>query len=794
MSVDVAGARAPCPHCGDEHSASVLKCPKTDLVLPLEGRVLAGRFRLVRELGRGGMAEVWLALNTAVDRLVAIKLIRPEVVKRKETVARFRSEARAAGRIEHPNICQIHDFGDSPIGPFMVMEYLRGKSLASLLSGSRKLEVGATAVIVSQALAGLAAAHREGIVHRDLKPENVFLHVPENGPAAVKLMDFGVSKLTDGSGEIQTEHGALLGTPEFMAPEQVGGAAAVDGRCDLWAVGAILYRALTGKLPFKGPTIAATLLELTNSEPQPIRSLAPHVPAALCEAVMRCMAKEREQRPTDAESFAVELEPFLTEVDLSKVLADPDAFTYVPSKEDLADVEAESARRAVDPSVIETVDAPEDEADEPAAVALGEGGAGDSGERQTLTRRAEDRDTKKFTPVKTDVTTLIRGVEEAKAETEAEAEAKPDPEPAKASVSGAELGTAADDVAALLPPPKPGAKGNKRKSKGASKSDRVVSGPSSSPEVAAGFVSRKSGVGDDEHDEDENTTVRRPAEPAGSSMWMWVAVAAVLGVGAWYFFFRTPTVEPREGAVVARAGGDTSEQPEPAAEDDGAAAGDSEASIDGGLTGGTTGSGVATGDGTTTAAMGTGAAAGDDVLVIDDDGGSGALDGGTTEAWDDDEDDDGDDDGADDGADDGSPAKTSGGGHRPSGSGGDGSNDGDDGEGPPPPDPGGTFRVGMFLVLKQPGPTSTHSEARKYCSRLAKQRHVGVSNWKLPNPAVAKQISRTTQLRKGKYWTSARHNGRAKVLVAGKTELASEDVEKRRIKALCIAKQPRPGD
>ena len=564
----------------------MLKCPKTDLVLPLEGRVLAGRFRLVRELGRGGMAEVWLALNTAVDRLVAIKLIRPEVVKRKETVARFRSEARAAGRIEHPNICQIHDFGDSPIGPFMVMEYLRGKSLASLLSGGRKLEVGAAAAIVREALAGLAAAHREGIVHRDLKPENVFLHVPENGPAAIKLMDFGVSKLTDGTGEIQTEHGALLGTPEFMAPEQVGGAAAVDGRCDLWAVGAILYRSLTGKLPFKGPTIAATLLELTNSEPQPIRSLAPHVPAALCEAVMRCMAKHREERPEDAETVAKDLEPFVSDVDLSRVLAEPDAFTFVPSAEDLADVESESARRKVDPSVIETLDAPDGEASEAALESGSEssgsddgaddrGGAGDSGERSTLSRRPEDRDTRKFTPIKTDVTTLIRetagddGADEeagAGAAAGAGAGAGAEAEAESESASASEGTSAADDIAALLPPPKPGLpKGALPKPGGKSKSDpEKVSGPASSPKVAAGFVGRQVPIedDDDERDEDEATTVRRPPEPGrGASMWLWIAVAAVLGVGAWWFFVRPPDREASATKVARGSAADEGEAP-----------------------------------------------------------------------------------------------------------------------------------------------------------------------------------------------------------------------------------------
>jgi eukaryotic-like serine/threonine-protein kinase len=299
-----------CPHCGKDHPPRQLKCPDTDLALPLEGRVLDGKFRFVKQLGRGGMAAVWAAVNTLVDRRVAIKLIRPEAGRSEETVARFRAEAKAAGRIGHPNVCEILDYGLGPLGPYIVMERLRGKSLGQLIRDEQRLPPALAAAIVRQALAGLEAAHRRGIIHRDLKPENVFVHQPEVGPPVVKIMDFGVSKFTDGSAEVETGHGALLGTPEYMSPEQYRGAARADVRTDVWAVGAILYKALTGKTAFGGASIPATLLMVTSDEPTPIDELVIGLPRGLVEVVERCLRKEPDERFQSAQAMADALAPF----------------------------------------------------------------------------------------------------------------------------------------------------------------------------------------------------------------------------------------------------------------------------------------------------------------------------------------------------------------------------------------------------------------------------------------------------------------------------------------------------
>ena len=299
-----------CPHCGGDHPPHLLKCPDTDLPLPLEGRILHGKFRFVRQLGKGGMAAVWAAVNTLVERRVAIKLIRPDAGRNEETVARFRAEGKAAGRIGHPNVCEILDFGLGPLGPYIVMERLRGKSLGQLIRDEERLDPALAVGIVRQALAGLEAAHRRGIIHRDLKPENLFVHQPEVGPPVVKIMDFGVSKFTDGSSEVETQHGALLGTPEYMSPEQFKGASRSDVRTDLWGMGAILYKALTGKTAFGGPSVAGTLLMVTTEDPTPIPELVRGVPPELVAIVDRCLRKDPDERFQSAQELCEELEPF----------------------------------------------------------------------------------------------------------------------------------------------------------------------------------------------------------------------------------------------------------------------------------------------------------------------------------------------------------------------------------------------------------------------------------------------------------------------------------------------------
>ena len=271
--------------------------------MPLEGRILDSKFRFTKLLGAGGMGAVWRAQNTRVRKAVAIKLMHPEFAGNPGILDRFRNEATAAGQIGSQHICDIYDFGASVLGPYIVLEMLNGKSFGELIQEYGRVDPGLAAIIMRQALTGLEAAHMVGIVHRDLKPENIFLHEPSPGRLLVKLMDFGISKFSQGGNDGKTGVGVLMGTPEYMSPEQAEGAAGVDQRTDIWAMGAILYKALTGVEAFGGATMAATLVALSTKEPKPIESFAPHVPANMIAVVRKCLAKD----PTDRYQSAREL-------------------------------------------------------------------------------------------------------------------------------------------------------------------------------------------------------------------------------------------------------------------------------------------------------------------------------------------------------------------------------------------------------------------------------------------------------------------------------------------------------
>ncbi|MBL9101782.1 MAG: serine/threonine protein kinase [Myxococcales bacterium] len=288
----------------------MLVCPKESKVLPLEGRLLDGKFRFAKLLGAGGMGAVWKAHNVRVKKSVAIKLMHPEFAGNPGILDRFRQEATAAGEIGSQHICDVYDFGPSILGPYIVLEMLNGRSLGELITQYGRVDPGLAAIVLRQALEGLEAAHRAGIVHRDLKPENIFLHEPSPGRLLVKLMDFGISKFSTGEGAGKTSAGVLMGTPEYMSPEQSEGAAAVDARTDIWAMGAILYKALTGVEAFAGATMAATLVAVATKEPRPITEFAPTCPPGLIAVVARCLAKSPAGRYANARELSDALAPF----------------------------------------------------------------------------------------------------------------------------------------------------------------------------------------------------------------------------------------------------------------------------------------------------------------------------------------------------------------------------------------------------------------------------------------------------------------------------------------------------
>jgi len=288
----------------------VLVCPKESKILPLEGRILDSKFRFTKLLGAGGMGAVWKAQNIRVRKSVAIKLMHPEFAGNPGILDRFRNEATAAGQIGSQHICDIYDFGASVLGPYIVLEMLNGNSFGEVIQKYGRVDPGLAAIVMRQALEGLEAAHRVGIIHRDLKPENIFLHEPTPGRLLVKLMDFGISKFSQGGNDGKTGVGVLMGTPEYMSPEQAEGAAGVDQRTDIWAMGAILYKALTGVEAFAGATMAATLVALATKEPKPIESLASHVPPEFVAVVRRCLNKDPEGRFQSAREMSDALAPF----------------------------------------------------------------------------------------------------------------------------------------------------------------------------------------------------------------------------------------------------------------------------------------------------------------------------------------------------------------------------------------------------------------------------------------------------------------------------------------------------
>lgn len=280
----------------------------------LPGTVLDGKYRLDEKIGSGGFGAVYRSTHIALDRTVAVKVLRPSPGNdTPEALARFRQEAVSTTRLNHPNAVTVTDFGVSSAGiAYLVMELLVGQTLKELLGEDCVLPIGRCVELLVPVAEALAAAHDAGIVHRDIKPDNVFIHRTDDGER-VKVLDFGIAKLVgEGSGsEVQgiTETGVILGTPDYMSPERLTGAP-VDGRADVYSIGVLLYRMLVGQLPFhieKGASPYAVALKLMIESPRPLREAAPDLPEAVERVILRSLAKNPEERPTAIE-FARELE------------------------------------------------------------------------------------------------------------------------------------------------------------------------------------------------------------------------------------------------------------------------------------------------------------------------------------------------------------------------------------------------------------------------------------------------------------------------------------------------------
>ena len=266
-----------------------------------------GKYDIVRVIGRGGMGMVYEALNTAIGKRVAMKFVDAEMARNKEAVARFQREAQAASAVESAHIVEIFDSGETDDGlPFIVMELLRGEDLGHRIKRCGRLELAEAAHVTAQILRGLHRAHEAGIVHRDLKPDNIFLVDRDDDNNFAKVLDFGISKVQR-RGEVPahtlTRQGTVLGTPFYMSPEQAQALADVDGRTDLWSVGAILFECLTGRAPHTGATYEQVIINICMKDVDDVRVHNPGVPEAVAKVIAKALQRERADRFQSAREF-----------------------------------------------------------------------------------------------------------------------------------------------------------------------------------------------------------------------------------------------------------------------------------------------------------------------------------------------------------------------------------------------------------------------------------------------------------------------------------------------------------
>jgi serine/threonine-protein kinase len=312
----------------------------------ISGQTIAGKYRINQLLGSGGMASVWSATNIFTERQFAIKFMLPAVARTPEAARRFLMEAKVSARVDHPNIIEIIDVGQTEDGSlFLVMELLTGVSLETAIRRqSPPMTVAEFLSVMVQVARALAAAHKSGVIHRDLKPTNIFLHKDREGAAVPKLLDFGVSKFLEEEGAGTsglTMAGTVLGSPLYMSPEQAMGAP-VDARTDVFAFGAIMFEALCGYRSYDAPNFNALIVTIATTQPKKIDQCAPKLPEALRSVVRDCMETERDKRLASFDTIADRLMAAIPEIERAELrlpaparqtgepLSDPDATNALP--------------------------------------------------------------------------------------------------------------------------------------------------------------------------------------------------------------------------------------------------------------------------------------------------------------------------------------------------------------------------------------------------------------------------------------------------------------------------------
>ncbi len=307
-----------CPVCSTEYPDDVKFCPNDGQTLrsaapadDLVGQVVADRYHVVKKLGEGGMGQVYLAEHVKMGRRSAIKVMNPSMVHDPDAVARFNREAANASRINHPNVCAIYDFGETPDGLiYLAMEFIEGEPLTEVLEREGALPLPRATAIFLQTADALQAAHDLGIVHRDLKPDNIMLTRRKGGGDTVKVVDFGIAKAVGGddAGQKVTKTGLVVGTPEFMSPEQLSGDN-LDGRSDLYSLALVFYRMLTGGLPFQATSVQETMIKRLTDEPVKLAEARPDLsfPAGLQPVLDTALARTPMERYQTVTKFAADV-------------------------------------------------------------------------------------------------------------------------------------------------------------------------------------------------------------------------------------------------------------------------------------------------------------------------------------------------------------------------------------------------------------------------------------------------------------------------------------------------------
>ncbi len=316
--------------------------------MPAVGDVFAGKYRIERVLGAGGMGVVFAAVHLHLDERVALKVLRPTHVDDEDIVARFLREGRAAVKIRSEHVCRVIDVGADSGLPFLVLEYLDGTDLSKLVADASGLPIPVAVDYVLQACEAIAEAHARGVVHRDLKPSNLFLAKLHDGRSIVKVLDFGISKMVTPGELSQTTTDWFAGSPSYMSPEQLKRARDADARSDIWAIGTILFELITGSVPFRSSSFAElSLLVLSGTRPS-ARERRGDIPRELDAIIGRCLELEPAKRYASVRELVEELSPFGTAAsshEVSRVMGD--AFASSP---DMSTASAASLARTNDAS------------------------------------------------------------------------------------------------------------------------------------------------------------------------------------------------------------------------------------------------------------------------------------------------------------------------------------------------------------------------------------------------------------------------------------------------------------